>query len=126
MAASYSLVILKTFRANWKRVPFFRDTSPRVSFSRLHNEAYQSDPGSRAVIEALRAARDAGIELGGRIEGWEASSDARIFAHLRPDLTVFTTGPGRLALAHSDQERITIDELAAASLMLTLFLLRCG
>ena len=113
-------------RTTWRRIPYFRDTTPRVSFAKLHNEAYQSDPASPSVAQALLAAEDAGIEVHRPLLGWEVSSDARIFAHLRPGLPVFTTGPGRLALAHSDQEQITIDELCAGTLMLTLFVLRHG
>lgn len=113
-------------RYTWKRMPYFRDTTPALSFSKLHNEAYATDPDSQAVSEALLAAEAAGIEVHRPALGWEVSSDARIFAHLRPDLTVFTTGPGKLALAHSDQEQITIPELSASTLMLTLFLLRFG
>jgi len=113
-------------RTTWRRIPYFRDTTPRVSFAKLHNEAYQSDPASPSVAQALLAAEDAGIEVHRPVLGWEVSSDARIFAHLRPGLPVFTTGPGRLALAHSDQEQITIDELCAGTLMLTLFVLRHG
>jgi acetylornithine deacetylase/succinyl-diaminopimelate desuccinylase-like protein len=113
-------------RYTWKRMPYFRDTNPRLSFSKLHNEAYATDPDSQAVSEAVLAAEAAGIEVQRPALGWEVSSDARIFAHLRPDLAVFTTGPGKLALAHSDQEQITIPELSASALMLTLFLLRFG
>jgi acetylornithine deacetylase/succinyl-diaminopimelate desuccinylase-like protein len=112
--------------STWKRMPYFRDTTPRVSFAKLHNEAYQRDPASPAVAEALLAAEEAGIEVDRPVLGWEVSSDARIFAHLHPDLMVFTTGPGKLSLAHSDQEQITIDELSSCTLMLTLFLLRLG
>jgi acetylornithine deacetylase/succinyl-diaminopimelate desuccinylase-like protein len=113
-------------RSTWKRMPYFRDTTPRMSFSKLHNEAYATDPDSQAVAEALLAAEAAGIKVHRPALGWEVSSDARIFAHLRPDLTVFTTGPGKLALAHSDQEQITIPELSASTAMLALFLLRFG
>jgi acetylornithine deacetylase len=113
-------------RYTWKRMPYFRDTTPRLSFSKLHNEAYETDPDSQAVSEALIAAEAAGIGVHRPALGWEVSSDARIFAHLQPGLAVFTTGPGKLALAHSDQEQITIPELSASTLMLTLFLLRFG
>jgi len=113
-------------RHTWKRMPYFRDTTPALSFSKLHNEAYATDPDSRAVSEALLAAEAAGIDVHRPALGWEVSSDARIFAHLRPDITVFTAGPGKLALAHSDQEQITIPELSTGTLMLTLFLLRFG
>jgi acetylornithine deacetylase/succinyl-diaminopimelate desuccinylase-like protein len=97
-----------------------------VSFSKLHNEAYQSDPASIAVTRALAAAEETGIDVHRPPTGWEVSSDARIFAHLHPGISVFTTGPGKLALAHSDEERITIDELCRGVLMLTLFVLRHG
>jgi acetylornithine deacetylase/succinyl-diaminopimelate desuccinylase-like protein len=108
-------------------VPFFRDTTPRLSFAKLHNEAYQSDPAAPAVLEALAAAEDAGIDVRRPPPGWEVSSDARIFAHLQPGISVFTTGPGRLALAHSDGEQVTMEELRRSTLMLTLFILRhCG
>ena len=110
----------------WKRVPYSGDMTPRVSFAKLHNEAYQSDPAAPAVVDALAAAEEAGIDIRRPILGWEVSSDARIFAHLRPGVSVFTTGPGKLALAHSDQEQITIEELCRATLMLTLFILRHG
>jgi len=78
------------------------------------------------VVDALAAAEEAGIDIRRPIMGWEVSSDARIFAHLRPGVSVFTTGPGKLAMAHSDQEQITIEELCRATLMLTLFILRHG
>jgi len=113
-------------RAVWRRVPYFRDTMPRVSFAKLHNEAFQSDAAAPAVADALSAAKDAGIDVRRPVLGWDVSSDARIFAHLRPGVSVFTTGPGKLALAHSDQERISIDELCSGTLMLTLFVLRHG
>lgn len=113
-------------RSTWKRMPYFKDTTPRVSFAKLHNEAYQSDPAAPAVVDALSAAEDAGIDIRRPVLGWEVSSDARIFAQLRPGISVFTTGPGKLALAHSDQEQITIEELCSGTLMLTLFVLRHG
>jgi hypothetical protein len=113
-------------RTTWGRVPYFRDATPRVSFAKLHNEAFQSDPAARAVVDALSAAGDAGIAIRRPVLGWEVSSDARIFAHLRPEVTVFTTGPGKLALAHSDEEQITVAELCRGTLMLTLFVLRHG
>jgi len=113
-------------RNTWKRMPYFRDTTPALSFSKLHNEAYETDSDSQAVSEALLAAEAAGIGVHRPALGWEVSSDARIFAHLRPDISVFTSGPGKLALAHSDQEQITISELSASTVMLALFLLRFG
>jgi acetylornithine deacetylase/succinyl-diaminopimelate desuccinylase-like protein len=109
-----------------KGVPSFREAPPRLSFAKLHNEAFQSDPSAPAVADAILAAEDAGIDVRRPVPGWEVSSDARIFAHLCPGVSVFTTGPGKLALAHSDREQITIDELCAGALMLTLYVLRRG
>jgi acetylornithine deacetylase/succinyl-diaminopimelate desuccinylase-like protein len=43
-----------------------------------------------------------------------------------PDLEVVTTGPGRLTDAHSDSERIDVNDIAAMSAMLALFILEHG
>ena len=124
--AAVQRAYMRYARNTWRRVPYFRDTTPRLSFAKLHNEAYQSDAAAPAVLDALGAAAEAGIEIRRPPMGWDVSSDARIFAHLQPDISVFTTGPGRLTLAHSDQEQITVEELARSALMLTLFILRRG
>jgi len=106
--------------------PYSRAMTPRVSFAKLHNEAYQSDPAAPAVVDALAAAEEAGMDIRRCILGWEVSSDARIFGHLRPGGEHGDAGPGKLALAHSDQEQITVEELCRATLMLALYILRNG
>jgi acetylornithine deacetylase/succinyl-diaminopimelate desuccinylase-like protein len=94
-----------------------------VGFEKLHNDAFDGDPDSPAVADALLAAEAAGIAVHRPLVGWTASCDARLFAREHPDLTVITGGPGSLRYAHSDREQITLEELARASAMLALFLL---
>lgn len=128
--ARLSSAVQRAFRryagSAWRHEPSVGEVAPRVSFAKLHNEAFQSDTSAPAVADALSAAEDAGLDIRRPVLGWEVSSDARIFAHLRPGIPVFTTGPGKLALAHSDREEIGIDELGAGALMLTLYVLRRG
>jgi acetylornithine deacetylase/succinyl-diaminopimelate desuccinylase-like protein len=94
-----------------------------VGFEKLHNDAFDGDPDSPAVADALLAAEAAGIAVHRPLVGWTASCDARLFAREHPDLTVITGGPGSLRYAHSDREQITLEELTRASAMLALFLL---
>jgi acetylornithine deacetylase/succinyl-diaminopimelate desuccinylase-like protein len=94
-----------------------------VGFHKLHNDAFDGEPDSRAVQDALTAAESAGIEVRRPVVGWTASCDARLFARQYPDLSVITSGPGALKYAHSDREKISIEELARSSAMLALFLL---
>ena len=94
-----------------------------VGFDKLHNDAFDGKPDSDAVRDALRAAESVGIEVGRPVVGWTASCDARLFAREHPELTVITGGPGALKYAHSDNEKISMEELARSSAMLALFLL---
>ena len=96
----------------------------RVSFEKLHNAAYASDPSSPAMRHAVEAARAAGTWRGEPVRGWDASCDARIFAHLRPGLPVLTAGPGKIRFAHSDCEQMTAAEMAKAAEFLAHFILR--
>lgn len=97
--------------------------SVTVGFDKLHNDAFDGEPDSEAVRDALRAAESVGIEVRRPVVGWTASCDARLFAREHPDLTVITSGPGALKYAHSDSEKISMEELARSSAMLSLFLL---
>ena len=97
--------------------------SVRVGFDKLHNDAFDGDPDSPAVIDALLAAESVGIEVHRPVVGWTASCDARLFARQHPDLTVITCGPGALRYAHSDREQIPLREVARSAAMLALFLL---
>jgi acetylornithine deacetylase/succinyl-diaminopimelate desuccinylase-like protein len=94
-----------------------------MTFNKLHNDAFDRDPESPAIRDAILCAECAGISLQRPILGWNASCDARLFAHEYPGLEIITTGPGKITYAHSDNEQITVKELAQSCAMLTLFLL---
>ncbi len=96
---------------------------PVLSCEKLHNDAFDGDPGSLSVIDAVKCAELAGIRVRKPICGWTASCDARLFAKMNPGMQIITTGPGKLSYAHSDEEQISILELAKSCAMLTLFLL---
>jgi len=96
---------------------------PVLSCEKLHNDAFDGDPGSISVIDAVKCAELAGIRVKKPIRGWIASCDARLFARMNPGMQIITTGPGKLSYAHSDEEQISVLELAKSCVMLTLFLL---
>jgi acetylornithine deacetylase/succinyl-diaminopimelate desuccinylase-like protein len=97
--------------------------APEISFEKLHNDAFDGDPESPLVNSAVRAAELAGLAINKPIAGWSASCDARLFARARPDMQIITTGPGRLEEAHSDQEKVSLSDLAQSCAMLTLLIL---
>lgn len=94
-----------------------------ISFDKLHNNAYMSDPASPSVARAVQAATDAGIPQGALL-GWNASCDARLFADERPSLSVITCGAGELGFAHSQQEQVSLSQLFQVAQFIALFLLR--
>lgn len=95
-----------------------------VSYEKLHNAAFDGDPGSPAMRHALAAARFCGWDDSEPVSGWTVSCDARLFATEYPGLPVLTFGPGVLAFAHSDREQIAVKDMAKAVEFLALFLLR--
>jgi acetylornithine deacetylase/succinyl-diaminopimelate desuccinylase-like protein len=95
-----------------------------VVYEKLHNVAYDGDPDSPAMRNALAAARTCGLWKNEPVLGWTVSCDARLFATEYPGMSVLTFGPGQLALAHSDAEQISLGEVRAAAEFLALFLLR--
>jgi hypothetical protein len=96
----------------------------RVTCDKLHNAAFAGAADSRDVLNAIEAARAAGVWKEGPIRGWDASCDARIFACEYPGMPVITSGPGLLRYAHSDHEQINIRDVAKASEFLAHFVLR--
>jgi acetylornithine deacetylase/succinyl-diaminopimelate desuccinylase-like protein len=95
-----------------------------VSYEKLHNTAFDGDPASPAVRNAIAARRACGFPQQAPVLGWTVSCDARLFASEYPQMPVLTFGPGSLAFAHSDQEQIDVDDLLKAAGFLALFLLR--
>lgn len=96
----------------------------KVAYEKLHNVAFDGDPASPAMRNAIAAAKTCGMWDGGPVRGWTVSCDARLFASEYPGLPVLTFGPGELAYAHSDQEQIKLDDIVKAVEFLALFLLR--
>ncbi|MAE62643.1 MAG: hypothetical protein CMJ18_00090 [Phycisphaeraceae bacterium] len=95
-----------------------------VTFDKLHNAAFDGDPDSPDMRNAIDCARRAGIWRDDPIRGWDVSSDARIFAKEYDDLPVITTGPGSLNHAHSDFEQIDVNEMIKAAEFLAHYILK--
>jgi acetylornithine deacetylase/succinyl-diaminopimelate desuccinylase-like protein len=95
-----------------------------VTYEKLHNVAFDGDPNSTTVLNALAAARVCDLPKQEPVLGWTVSCDARLFATEYPGLPVLTFGPGELVHAHSDQEQIRLDDIRKAAEFLALFLLR--
>jgi len=96
----------------------------RVTYEKLHNTAFDGDPASAAMRNAMAAGRACGLPQPAPVLGWTVSCDARLFASEYPGMPVLTFGPGTLAFAHSDQEQIEVDEVLKAAGFLGVFLLR--
>jgi acetylornithine deacetylase/succinyl-diaminopimelate desuccinylase-like protein len=96
----------------------------RVRYDKLRNAAFAREPNSPDVLNAVKAAKAAGLWNSAPIRGWDASCDARIFACEYPTMPVITAGAGALEYAHSDRERIDISDVARVAEFLTHFILR--
>lgn len=95
-----------------------------VKFEKLHNVAFDGDPDSPAMRNAIAAAKVTGLWKNEPVLGWTVSCDARLFASEYPGMPVLTFGPGQLGFAHSDHEQIDINEVCAAARFLAVFLLK--
>ncbi len=95
-----------------------------VAYEKLHNVAFDGDPDSPSVRNAIAAAKACGLWKDEPVLGWTVSCDARLFATEYPGMQVLTFGPGQLAFAHSDQEQIAVDEIREAVEFLAVFLLK--
>ncbi|OHE81704.1 MAG: hypothetical protein A2107_02570 [Verrucomicrobia bacterium GWF2_62_7] len=96
----------------------------RVTYEKLHNVAFDGEPDSPSMRNAISAAKETGIWKDEPILGWTVSCDARLFATEYPGMPVLTFGPGTLAHAHSDQEQISLEEARSAVEFLAMFLLK--
>ncbi|MCK5155151.1 MAG: M20/M25/M40 family metallo-hydrolase [Spirochaetales bacterium] len=96
-----------------------------ISFDKLHNEAFVTDPESESVRNVVTSALEAGISTREQVlEGWDASCDARIFALEYPGIPVITTGPGELNSAHSDKEALFLPDFYNSILFTVLYILK--
>jgi acetylornithine deacetylase/succinyl-diaminopimelate desuccinylase-like protein len=97
----------------------------RVSYDKLHNDAFAGDPDSPTMIRAWKSGIEAGIiDEQTEKRGWDVSSDARLFAKEYPEMPVITSGVGALTSAHSDNEHVYLPDLFKSIVFATLFLLR--
>ncbi len=95
-----------------------------VAYEKLHNVAFDGNPDSPSMRNAIAAAKACGLWQDEPVRGWTVSCDARLFATEYPEMEVLTSGPGQLAFAHSDAEQISVEELRQAAEFLAVFLLR--
>jgi acetylornithine deacetylase/succinyl-diaminopimelate desuccinylase-like protein len=95
-----------------------------VTYEKLHNVAFETDPDSTTMRRATAVANVCGLQQDKPVRGWTVSCDARLFASEYPGMPVLTFGPGELACAHSDQEQIALADIAKAVEFLAIFLLR--
>jgi len=95
-----------------------------LTFEKLHNAAFDGEPHSPTMRNAMAAAKECNIWQDEPVAGWTVSCDARLFATEYPGMPVLTFGPGELAFAHSDQEQIKVRDILKAVEFLTLFLLK--
>jgi acetylornithine deacetylase/succinyl-diaminopimelate desuccinylase-like protein len=94
----------------------------KMTYEKLHNVAFDGDPTSVAMRQAIAAAKQCRIWKNEPILGWTVSCDARLFATEYPGMPVLTFGPGQLGYAHSDREQIALEEIRAAVEFLAIFL----
>ena len=96
----------------------------RMSYEKLHNVAFDGDPDSNSMRNALAVAKASGLPPQEPVLGWTVSCDARLFATEYPGMEVLTFGPGQLAFAHADQEQIELEDIRKAAEFIALFILR--
>lgn len=96
----------------------------QITYDKLHNSAFEGNPDSPSMRNAIAAAKSAGFWKDEPVRGWTVSCDARLFATEYPNMDVLTFGPGLLAHAHSDVEQVSVAELRQSMEFLALFLLK--
>ena len=94
-----------------------------VTYDKLHNAAFDGDPDSVPMRNAVAAAKACGMWKDQPVSGWTVSCDSRIFATEYPGMPVLTCGAGRLAHAHADQEQLKITEMRSTVEFLALYML---
>ncbi len=93
----------------------------QLTFDKLHNDAYESDPNHPVVTGLNQAAIECGIAS--EIFGWNVSCDARLYAKLA-GLTTMVYGPGTIADAHAAGEKVEWRQVIAGAKALALALAR--
>ena len=99
--------------------------SVKVSFDKLHNAAFDGNPDSPQMRNAIAAAKEAGIWDDAKpIMGWTVSCDSRIFAGEYPDMSVITSGAGSMQCAHGDAECVKISDMLASALFTAIYIIK--
>ena len=95
-----------------------------LTFPKLHNDAYQTDPGHPFVKSVAAACEEAGLRS--EVFGFNVSCDARLYHH-RGGIPTVVFGAGDPAQAHSMGERNSMDDIAKAAAALALLIAEwCG
>ncbi|HNQ34853.1 MAG TPA: ArgE/DapE family deacylase [bacterium] len=99
--------------------PWVREKS-KVSFPKLHNDAYETRLDDPLVTGLKESAVAAGAS--GKVTGLIVSCDARLYAKVGQMPTV-VFGPDSIKQAHSREESLSIDEMVKASEIIARYLL---
>ncbi len=95
-----------------------------TTYDKLHNSAFDGDPNSHSMKNATKAMKLCRLPAGDETPvGLSVSCDARLFASEYPRMPVITSGPGKLAHAHSDSECVEIAELMDSIKFLVVYIL---
>jgi acetylornithine deacetylase len=95
-----------------------------LDFPKLHNDAYADDPKHPAVIALADACREVGLPA--EVFGWNVSCDARLYHH-RGRMPTMVFGPGTIADAHADGEKIDFRQVVQAAQGMALMCVKwCG
>ncbi len=105
-------------------IPIPKKSLVKVTYEKLHNVAFDGDPESSSMQNAIAAARDCGTWTEEPVLGWTVSCDSRLFATEYPGMEVLTSGPGELVYAHSDHEQVRLEDLRKGAEFLALFIAR--
>ena len=88
----------------------------KLSFNKLHNDSYTIGKDHPLVKVMEKAAEDS--FLSSDVNGWIVSCDARLFAKVGK-MPVVVFGPGSLDDAHSNHEKIELNQMKIASEVVT-------
>lgn len=95
-----------------------------MTFGKLHNDAYESDPTHPAVTTLHQSCLDCGLDS--EVYGWNVSCDARLYSKLLK-IPTMVYGPSDISYGHSDNERIEWNGVVEGAKALALALARwCG
>ncbi|MBM4031087.1 MAG: M20/M25/M40 family metallo-hydrolase [Planctomycetes bacterium] len=95
----------------------------KMTFDKLHNDAFARDPNSPGVRAFVDCCRAVGIAVEEPLRGFDVSCDARVFAREYPGRDIITFGAGALEHAHSLQEQVRVGDIVAAAKAIARFAL---